>query len=356
MAIYVTLFILIVISGLFYNRKGISYKATKNLFITVVLLFLLIQCFRSVNVGEDNATYIEWFREYCSYDKIVSLFHPWRDIDLGYSILNIILSRISSNERILIVAVSFIIVLTHVSFIRRNSKNFLLSISLYLGCNFFLTSMVSWRQFISMGIVFWGVPLLLNKKYIRAMLIFVLGFLFHDTSICFSLALIGIYLFSKKRHLPIVILMIGIIFIPFSEILINLCVKFFPSLSLYFDGNISAGGPQIGKLRMIYIIVEFFLVFLAYRKNKSNNPRIIILTSLVAIAAVVGIFSFKIPYAFRFSYFFDFFLLLLIPEFVSNDSRGQMMRAFIISMCFILFLYYLSYNPGQTVPYEFFLN
>ncbi len=320
---------------------------------------------------------------------IESLYHPSRDIELGYSIINIVLSRLTKNPQVLIAVISILITTLHIKFIEKNSKDPLLSVLLYFGLNFFLTAMVSWRQFIAMGIVFWIYPLMLKRKYVKAFFVLVASMLFHDTAIIFAVALLAAFLFSKYSKGSLWILIIGLIIIPFINIPLQWILKIMPAYQIYFTTIPSTNG--VGKLRWVYIIAETIIVLaVAYRLSKGrkidikNNTegdkratpknqngrnvnsvhsseviakrkRIAILATIMAYAVLCGLLAKYIPYMFRLGYYFDFFLLLLVPELLPQGSgSATMYKVLIAGMCIVLFVYYLSVNAGQTVPYKFF--
>lgn len=357
MTVYLILFMAIAISGTFFLLKITRKNATSVFYWLTLCAMLFVQCLRSPMVGEDTAGYLEWFNEYVSMEKITSLYHPWRDIDLGYSILNIIISRITSNEQILIAVVSVLILVLHMTFLKKNSSNIFLSVMLFFGFNYFVTSMVSWRQFIAMGIVFWVYPLVIKEKYIKAFVVSVVAILFHDATLVFVVALLVTVLLSNKKSGNIItwlMLCLGIILTPIVKILIPMIAQHIPSLSYYFDGSID-GTAGMGTLRILYIVLEIGLMLIITRKKQCRTKEYRILLGLMMFAVLLGVYSSVIPRVFRVSYFFDYFLLLLIPKLIMERKKDRvLLSGIVVLFSAMLFLYHLSYNAGQVVPYTFF--
>lgn len=355
MIIYIGLILGIICIGTACRINGRNSNKDLVFIIFVFCMMFAIQALRAESIGEDTPAYIAWFQDYCNLDQVNSLFHPWRDIEIGYSTLNVILSRFTNNPRILITIVSLIIISLHLYFIIKNSKNPFLSILLFMGLNYFITSMVSWRQFIAMGIVFWAFPFLLNKKYIKASCIMILAFAFHDTSALFSITLIGVVLLSKNYMSSFIILIGGTVSLFFINHLLNLVLTLFPAYKIYFGYDSNFGQIRsIGKLSYIYILVELILISIVLCLKKYHTPKIIGMSSLMALSVIVKLLGLYIPHMFRIGYFFDYFLILLIPELISDTRNGQIIKVSTFAASLLLYFYYLSTNPGQTVPYAFY--
>lgn len=355
MTVYIILMLGILVAGILCFSKGESENNTKIFCNISLFMMLIVQCLRGNGVGEDTAAYIDWFNEYCDMSTVTSFLHPWRDIDVGYSILNIVISRFTTNEHALIIVVSILIVLLHIKFIQKTSKDSFVSVMLFLGCNFFITSMVSWRQFIAMGMVVWMYPLLLEKKYIKALFVMALAFCFHDTAIFVGGALLVSVLLANDYKSSWLILLLGIAFIPMTDIFVNKILTFLPAYQLYFNGAITNDASiGIGKLRWVYLFTQFYLMIIILLVKKYHTQKITVMSSLMAFAIVIGLLGMFVPYVFRISYYFDYFMLILIPELLPKKSRyGLVIKIGITFFSMALYVYYLSYNPGQTVPYKF---
>lgn len=372
MLIYLILLAVIVLVGLICFSAGITPRKKRIFCNITIVLIALVECLRDVSIGEDTSHYVEWFREYCDIKQIRSLSHPWRDVELGYSLINIILSRITHNPQVLIAVISILIVSLHMKFIEKNSKDPLLSVLLFFGLNFFLTSMVSWRQFIMMGIIFWMYPLLLKRKYFKALLIFLVAMLFHDTAIIFAAVLLVAVLFSRCSRGSLWILLLCLITVPFIDVILQGILKILPSYQIYFSTIRYNVG--MGTLRAVYMVAETVMLLVVVYRLSARRPKsgtaatveeasavamerrkLAVLATMMAFAVYCGFLSMYIPYVFRLGYYFDYFVLLLVPELMPKKARAAFSYKVLVAvLCIILFIYYLSTNAGQTVPYQFF--
>lgn len=356
---------------------GHTRKNNKTFCNITIVLMCLVQGLRAASVGEDVRTYFEWFDQIAGIGSLKELFHWNADIDIGYKLLNYFLSRITTSHQILMIIVSCAIVILHIKFIQKVSIDPFISVSLFIGMNFFLTSMVSWRQFLAMGIVFWMFPLLMEKKYLKSVLVLFIAWCFHDTAIVFGIVIVLISLFAKSKNHSILILLLGIGTLPILNSIVHIVLKFLPAYNFYLSEPVGSSKMQIGELRLLYIAFQILLIALILRyeklaKNKLHRlcrvpmatakicktyRELNILTALMSCAVIIGIYSAFIPYAFRLGYYFDYFMILLIPLLIRRFCRNKKTFGNLsIAMSVLLFGYYLSTNPGETLPYRFFFQ
>ena len=70
----------------------------------------------------------------------------------------------------------------------------------------------------------------------------------------------------------------------------------------------------------------------------------------------MGFLAAKIPFMFRISYYFDYFMIFLIPDLLmsiktSNKKMFYILEGLVLIASMVIYVYYLSTNPGNTVPY-----
>ena len=360
MAIYITFYIGIIITGLIFSKKK-NQKYFSRLFCNLVFIVMsLITCLRGISVGEDTAHYVEWFQEYCAMPSITSLFNYERDVEIGYSLINYSISRITDKPQVLIAVMALIINFLHIRFIRLNSKNIYSSMALYLSLNFFFTSMNSWRQFIAMGICFWMFPLLLKRKYIKSLLVLLCAFCFHDTVIIFGFAIFVCALFNHKKNRLILLIIAGIISFFALPLLIKIVLKILPAYESYFQGE---GGGYFGELELLFIIIQFVIIMMTLlNKYLREDKRITLLSSLLLCNILISLYGLRIPHIFRLNFYFKYFLIIMIPELIfkfENSGKKYMSlitRRITLIGCCLLFGYYISTNPGNVVPYKTFVR
>lgn len=377
MLMYVALMLAVFLCGrLCYATKRTKRNNKTFCNITIVMM-CLVQCLRASSVGEDTSTYLEWFDQIAKIESVKELLNWNSDIDIGYKLFNYFLSRITVSHQILIIIVSCAIVILHIKFIQKVSADPFISVNLFIGMNFFLTSMVSWRQFLAMGIVFWMYPLLMERKYLKAVFVLCIACCFHDTAIVFGVVVVLINLFAKRKNHSVLILLLGIASLPILNSILHFVLKFLPAYNFYINEPIGNSKMPIGELRILYIVFQILLIGLVLHyerltKNKLHGlcrmrsvttkicktySELNVLTALMSCAIICGLYSAFIPYAFRLGYYFDYFMILLIPLLIRKFSKNKKALGNLsMGMSALLFVYYLSTNPGETLPYRFFFQ
>ena len=353
MIIYFFLFFIMLLFGVVVFNHGYTYNRKKFYSFFFFISISIVECFRSTSIGEDTINYVSWFKDFCTDGWTISILEPRRYVEPGFKMLNLLIATFTSNEHIFVAIVAIIISLLFVSYLRFNSEDFLISVMLFFGLNFFVNSMTAFRQFIAMGIAFWMLPLLLNKQWIKVVLVAAASLLFHQSSIIHIISVIFVYFFRKNRKTLGLIIVGECIAGGIIPILLNIFLKIFPKYDIYFKYGEEA---VMGELRLVIILIEIFLLLYYYIfKKELHNEYNNCIFAMVSVSAFVGFLNGVIPHIFRLGYYFDFYLLLFIPILISK-KRGMtkcIWKVAIISASFLLFSYYLLTNAGGVVPYKF---
>ncbi len=332
------------------NKIGVNhYKSVDAFFLSSFLLLLFFTGFRGETVGIDVSEYIEWFREFNDLGW-KNTFVIKKDVELGYLLLNYSVSFFSQNPHYLILSVSFVILVLHLFFLKKTSKNFFLSLMLYLSFNHFFTSMSSWRQFIAMGIVFFVYPLLLNKRFFLAILVMMIASFFHFSTILFDVAILMGYFFSKKKKWLLFFLIFCILSPPFFERVFFTLIEMIPKYSFYAT---SQPFGEVGKLRYVYIIIEVLLILYVVKTKSLKKRNINLMCIMLCFSILVGLLGKNIPLMFRFGYYFEYFLLLIIPEIIYYECKKKSIyiETFVIVFGFVFYFYYMLTNSAGMIPW-----
>lgn len=349
MATYLVLFFSLTIISFILQLNHVGSRKNRGFafifLIIVVLSFTLIQGMRDISIGEDTKVYVSWFKSISDKEAINSKLYD-NDIEIGFRFINILVSSITNDYHFFLYFVSLIITLLNTVFLYKYSKNFYISIILFLAFNHFLTSMVSLRQYIAIGIIIWVIPLFWKKRFFSGLLVMVIAAFFHYSSILFSLSFIITYFVSKKKKyfifIPILLVSAVFLFYPLSSVLVSA----FPKYSSYFDGK----SGEIGYLDIVFVVIMLLVSVLILKKKNYNINRQF--ASLFLIAIAMTFIGLKFPYMFRFLYYYKYLLLIAIPYLQpKSKTNATIYFAGIVLISTFLFLYYLSVNPGFTVPY-----
>lgn len=354
MIIYYSVYLLVIIVGIAIFHKAFTHNRIRLFAGIAAVLMIVPEAFRSSNIGEDTLAYISWFERYYTSGWKATLFEGNPDEEIGYRVLNLIISIFTHHEQGLIIVTSILIIALHLFFLMHNSRHLPISILLFFACNHFLTSMCSLRQYIAMGIVWWFVPFMIKKNYKAAFGVTLIGFLFHKTSLVFVIASSVAYYLSNHWYNIGLSLGLELLSIPCINAIIPIFLTFLPKYGIYF-ANIENESLGVGKLRYIYIIIEVFILIMIMSKAKLHSKENIFLGILLTLSIYIGLLGKYIPHIFRLGYFFDYTLLLLVPQILPQKPRNRkLVELGLLLLSAVFFSYYLFTNAATTVPYEFF--
>lgn len=354
MAVYVLLFLFIAVSGFFcYRGKGLKNR-NRLFFICCMVSMGVVTCLRDKSIGADTVNYIKYFEIFARVQNLQEIFGNVLGVEPIYVLLNRVIAFFSTDPQILIAVVGLIILALHLKFMEHNSKDYFLSVILFLGFNFFITSLVSWRQFIAMGVVMWCYPALKGKKYMLTAILGVIAAGFHASSVLFLIPCILVVLFVDNHKKLVVFFAAAVLSVPFITIILDKIIVFFPKYQAFYysvwGGNI--GG--MGTTRTILALIEtMFIILVLTRKNLQNKENIEF-SAFMIFSVYAGVLN-SIPWMFRLGYYYEYLVILFVPKLISNNMKyKKIFQTICLCACFVMYCYYLSTNPGMTVPYKFF--
>ena len=155
-----TIFLIVMILINYLVSRGIPAKNKNNVFLNISFLELfLILLFRAP--FSDMINYINMFHRIAElpFSELGSV--GW---EYGYVIFNKIIAIISSNDRVLIGIISFITLFGQYIFIKKYSNNYLITVILFIGLNFFNYNYILLRQEIALVIILFSIRYIEEKK------------------------------------------------------------------------------------------------------------------------------------------------------------------------------------------------
>lgn len=358
MGIYILLYLyIILLSVAFYNK--VTTSKGKKLFLGFAFIpMFLIQALRGYTIGEDTAGYIYHYHMignmgWNSLDFTYNGFEP------GYIFLNKVVAFLSDNNTTIFLAVvSGIIMVGFSIFIYYNSTNVILSTMLFVALNHFFTSMVSLRQYIAIAFLINSFYFFRKRKLGIMLLLCATSFLFHKSSIIFSALILGLYFIKLTRNKILLLIGIGLTGAVCFPSLLALALRILPKYNYYFifiQNFTNAMG--IGKIRIIYLSFEIALIGIILVVKKYGNRDFYALAMITSVAAISILLQGKIPYLWRLSYYFEVYLIILIPNiFYKKTSNGYLYKISIFASITIFYVYLLLTNAAEIVPYKMFFR
>lgn len=317
-------------------------KKNKAMFILSYVSLLIIGGFRALSVGTDTLNYYELYKygdnifDYVKgYEFLFTylIYSCWKYVD-NYQVF-IILTMLLSLSPIFWVA-------------KKESKNPILTILLYVLLYFWFFSFNAIRQSIAMSFCLMGIVSLMKNKNIEFFLLLLLGVFFHSSSI-----VVVVFYFIRNINVDRSLLMFIVIFsfiiglLPISSYIERLL----PSGLIYINYFQEVKAETFSLTRLL---LTFFCCYIIY-KCKSEN---LLLKSFVLGVMLMNVLAFS-PVVARIAQYFLISQILLIPNIpLLNDTKKNriIIKGISLAYAYVSFFYLLSNNVSDVKPYIFMLE
>lgn len=359
---YLVLWIWVLVIGAWQlNKKEGDSRKKRFLVFSFFGMFLLQAC-RSIYVGADGLVYRSWFLiiKNMRWDMLSQF--QYGDVEDGWLWLNKSVSALGGSYQALLVVVSLIILVNVAIFIYYNSKDVLLSVTLFMGLGHFLTSMSSLRQYMAMGFVLNVYTAMSRKKRILALVLAVIAMLFHSSSLiisAFIIILMSIKIRDKNRSLffggLIAIGGIGTFIAVNNMGLIYSFVQRYFSKYLYYVG-IEMQNSGRGWLDIIYLVIDILLILFIILKGRKDYA-LLHEGLFIMIAASIIVLQKYIDHLWRLGFYFNIFMILVVPHIYAQyikENNGKYITKGIIIFCAISIYIYILLTSQDIYAYQTF--
>lgn len=361
---FMSFFFCYISERMFKKKKQLGLLSST---ISIIILCLL-SALRSTEVGGDIngyllpnfklATSYSNFRDFYSFTSV--------QIEILFSLLIYIFSKI--NNLMLLFFTIQLFVLAPVYFVLYKNRNHCsittgYIIYIFLFYNFSLSGM---RQAIATSFMYLSIDYLMNKRYLKFILLGFIAFLFHK-GVIIPLVLITTILFFENKKLYKCLLTIGanilIVFFIFYNQFAKLLAKIFlyinPRYSYYIFTYLNES-IHWNNIHMTEIVIKSGIVlcciFFGYYRNKNNTRNISILVFSL-LGRYFILLNARMYEALRVAYYFDIFSITLAGNTVYQLKIKSNKK--IISFCLIMFsffywIYFIMYiGAYKTNLYTF---
>ena len=351
MTIYILALFINLLAGVALVSRFKNGKKT-YLWFTFVELTLL-GGLRSINVGTDTSAYHDIFNSIAKIDTLQGLFD--RREELGYVLLNKLLSALGGDAQMLIFVCSMFIAGGFILFIAKISDHVIFSVFLLFTLMMYLSSFNIVRQFMATVIILNGFSYLKEKKLVKYGLVCVVAWLFHSTSIIWIV--LGIVPLIKwnanKTALYLGILLFAVVMAP---VIIKLIILILPQ----YSGYLSTGYFQPSGEEMPIVVNGAIIAFLTFviAIARPYQDKTLIYTYVISVLAgcLTLIAATTASMANRFSYYVIPFMYISIPRATAYlPKTGQTWMQILIGIAGCAYYIYCLYlGWAECVPYEFF--
>ncbi|GFI26132.1 transmembrane protein EpsG [Lachnospiraceae bacterium] len=346
---------------LFYiinNYTKTRILSEKVLAVIAILEMIVLAGLRSYEVGNDTLAYVQSFQSYAQYGNygIGERFEP------GYQALTRIVTVINKDPRVFILITSIIIYMGFYIFIKWNSNSVLLSVLIFYLI-FFCNSLNVSRQYLAAVIAVNCIDFIKDKKYIKALIIIFVAGMFHVTALIYlSVVFAGIT--RKNNKWILAFLGVSAVFLVFSNQVISVLLKLFPSYGFYFRMQIYQNSGEIGKLTLLMLGFTITAVFMIFNKKSNRaydittfslDDGLIIETKIMIMACAVGILASRYLMINRVAEMLNIFIILLIPNILGRlNAKVRFISEIVIVFILGIYMYtVINYGNIGVYPYKF---
>ena len=369
MGIYLGLVCFLLITSLIAKSYLHDNAKQENFILKLNIFAMFLVCaLKKETVGIDIAGY-KW-----AYELAGTL--PWSDFDFiyfekGYILLTKVFALLGCSFQMFLVIIYAFIFLVLYYFIKRYSKDVMLSLLIYICYQFYIFNLSGLRQSIAIAVCLLAFRFLEDKK-IRSSIVFILLVLIacsiHISAVIFVLAIFAVRVKIRPAILG------GYLCACFAAVVLRSNVSAF--LNSNFSTYRTASELSVGGSFLLILGVAAFSYFTFwYRSNKkrrisvdnkytfSITPQKKCLfdidyrsTCLVFLAVLLNLLL-NGSTMLRVVSYFSIFIIILLPNIImryASKSRFLIKWPIIILMLDILYFQELSINQFNILPYYFF--
>lgn len=270
----------------------------------------------------------------------------------AYNLLNYIAGFTPWGFKFVVAVSSFIINTCTAICIYKYSGNKLISFFLYIALDFYAGGFCLIRQYMAMVIAFMALPYLLERKFIRVLIIVAFAAQFHQA----VWIIIPFYFVATKLlNIKQVFLIVCLCALTYClwDIFISLAFNLFPKYALYLNSKFIYGKNFNSIIPYLFLM---FIMILYRKRLLRYDKRNIIYINAAFYAFVLSLFQTKIGILDRLPNVLNFYIIWGIPAIensYSNSKKNEIIfNYFVFFVGGIWFLYSLVKDYSNVIPYK----
>lgn len=360
MAFYLVLPFVFYIIGYFVDKynKDEEMRHTLKSVIPGIILFGL-SGFRNITVGTDTRNYIGIFNLIQDYDMQTVLFEPI-PLDYfsgkGYLFVNKFLSILIPHSQTIVIVSSMLIFIGITFFIYQYSKDALFSWYLFVTLYFLAYSFNIMRQYVAISLILVAVHFFFKKmKWSFVLIVLFTSFFFHSSAlILLSLLIFDLFEINSKNMMVLLLsMLIATVIIYFNiEFFLNFIGRYQRYIGTQYFEQVQLGGTYLIWVAKFTVIV--FLYFKFTRETSLIRQKEIYYSALFICASLcIEIIGSNLFILGRLAYYFDIFLIIIIPNLFSYYFKDYKYLKFIVmGLFFAYYIIMLRSNHSAIIPYR----
>jgi hypothetical protein len=355
MAFYVTIIILLILFS--FGRLG-NVKQVNILRVAMLALYFFAT-FRALEIGNDTKAYYDLFMRIGRYHNLEMFTYRF---EIGYLLLNDIISRLTENFWVFLGIVNAVIYYAYYRLIKEYSENLIMSVFMFFVLGTWGQTMNIIRLQLAIAMYIYAFLAKERGNYIVSIVAAILAVFFQRISIVYSI----VFLVPKKikKNTYIITVAGTAATVAFLPTILKWAVKLVPYFKTYLTSSTYVvdeikWATVIGFLMELTIFVFSMYVYVNQLDELEQEESELFAQQLnmVFIAMMITIISFRFNILSRCQYFFSVFEILLLPNAIRNmrlkTNRFLLLFA-VLGVCIAYFVIVNVYRPNWNYiyPYE----
>ncbi len=337
------------------KESGIRKNNYKYYLLVCGVLIATISSLRSPYTGtSDNYFYTVWYTTLQGYDSFGDYYdtklsdYDFLSSEAGYHFTMWLFGRVFKDGQMSIVISSVLVTIATCFFIKRNSKDVPLSLTIYICLGLFTFNMNAMRQAMAMSICLFAYEFAKKRKLIPFVLTVMLAMLYHKTAMCFFPVF---FLPRLKNNLfSWLFYVVGLIL---CLLYIDQIIEGYYELSGedYSDNSTATGG---GTFVILLYLGTIALTLFNKQLLEKTAARTALLATLAGFTAYVSRFVGS-GILERVSYYYFYFPILLIPEAFNEleEEEHNVVKILFVIGAVLLFIYRIGKSGFSDFAFFF---
>lgn len=310
------------------RQKQLNLLIIDILFVIIAILKSALRDFSKMSIGNDTFNYMSKYFEVAN-TTWSQLFHDFSLIstsyevrDFGYPIFVKLTQLIAIDFRFFLFIVASIYVIPLGMILYKHVKSYsgiFFGILLYFAL---FSSLVdtAFRQCIAMGICWFGLDFVIQRKWKQYFLLVLIAFTIHST----AFLAVPMYFFPKLKNMRSLIIVL-LIAMPFMIIYSSQIAAFLTEGSIYESYSEHAGeyGSPLVFTGMIILVTIVTVLF--YKQIQLERNASIFIGSIIMATALTPM-GWVAPAILRMTWYYSVFIMALIPMIINGTKINRIYK------------------------------
>lgn len=331
---FILVIIPIIIAILEMNKKS---EKNKSIVIFFLIMFILLSL-RNIKCGIDLANYNYFFKvnSMMTFSELIEFYGI--NGEILYYLLNKIISLVTNDFQILLTIIAAICIVPIAKLYKKESRNPILTIALFLTVAPFSMFFSGLRQSIAMAIVIIAFKFIKEKRLVLYIITILIASGFHQSAIIMLLLYPLYHAKITKKWLIFIVPLITFTFI-FKNQIFSTLILFSSKYAERYSVMTSTGAYSI-----LILLILFDIYCFVFTDKDKETKEFIGLRNFLLCATCIQCFASINSTVMRINYYILIFIPILIPMVYNNSIKYKKIVSLATTVMCIFFITYFFIN------------